>query len=409
MIDEMINDVRGRLQLLDVHEVRKLCRHFGIPLKSANQKKGELIDELLKIAEGGELPQRSNKGAKPKSSEYNEVLAEEIEGCRAVALGMAMAPKAEEQTFGVERGVIKKEGFFDGNGVLLDGFSAAATPVPLLKMRYDIRVGDIVELGVEKGGEAFEILKINGESPVRNRKAFADFVRVYPDTRLKLNGDLTCRVVNIFSPLALGQRVFIVGGQNTGKSSVLKSLLTGMTGVEKITLLVGAAPEEVTDFKRSGAGEVYFTTFEMPLEAHITAVSLVSEHLRRLAEAGKNAVLAVDGLEALTRLQTQTALDEIKKLLFTACNDENGGSVTVICTAESTVASVCFRFVDNCIALSDGLAARRIFPAIDMGNCYSDRKERFLTDSELDTEQKLCKIVAEKGVEAALELIKSAE
>lgn len=410
MNNELINCVRERLLLLDVHEVRKLCRHFDITLRSSNQKKGELIEELVKIAAGGELPQRSNKGAKPKSSGYNEVLAEEIEACRAVSLGKALQVKEQDEDFGVERGAIKKEGFYDGDGVRIGGFSALPTPVNLLTMRYDLRVGDLVELAAEKDGDAFEILKINGESPVKFRKNFADFVRVYPDTRVKLEGDLICRVANIFSPLALGQRAFIVGGQNTGKSAALKSLLTGISGeATKIVLLVGAAPEQVTEFKRSGAGAVYFTTFEMPFEAHLAAVRLVSEHARRLAELGKDVIFAVDGLETLTRTQSPAVTDEIKRLLFTACNDENGGSVTVICTTETGATGGVLRLVDNCLTLSEELAARRVYPAISLKDCYSDRKERFLSERELIAERELGKIAAEKGDEAALEIIKAAK
>lgn len=410
MINELLDSVHARLQAMDVHDVRKICRRFGIVLHSNNQKKDELIEGLMKIATGGAVPpKRSNKGAKPKSLEYDTALADDIEICRSAALGEQI-PQKKEEVIHVSHVKNIDDGFFDGEHICVDGFSGTILPDEALWGHCELRVGDHLKLGVVKGGDCYEIIKINGEPPKKFRKSFTDLSRVYPDTKIELSGSVERDVVNIVCPLAMGQRVMICGGMNTGKSSLLRSILYNIDkSFVKIFLLLYGAQEDIADCKRNFDGELYSTAFEKPLAEHVTAVRLVGEYALRLVELGKDVILAVDGLDNLLRSGSGVAIGEAKKLFSSACNIEGGGSVTVIAATEGGAADELTRFADNNISLSVELARKRVFPAIDVMSCFSDRAEKFTSADDLDLARRICRQASKCGDEYVIDLFRNCD
>src|SRR5437016_4898241 len=71
---------------------------------------------------------------------------------------------------------------------------------------------------------------------------------------------LTTRVMDMFTPIGMGQRGLIVAPPRTGKTVLLQHIAAGVTAnnpqMKLIMLLVDERPEEVTDMRRTVTGDV---------------------------------------------------------------------------------------------------------------------------------------------------------
>lgn len=413
MSDKILVDIAERLNKLNIFEMRQIARYFGVS-KPAESKKEQLISEVLDIAQAKSSPKAPSKvGAPPKSQSYDQELASDIETCRRyyiqlkdglsaggkVGQTLTVSDNASEKRDGnlkqvtgildkTDVYILRNEGFSNPYGVFVHDSYVA---------RYCLKCGDMV-CGMARRSaedESFgltDVISVNGGQPLQQRKDFNSFTRIYPEKRVKTerSGDAVCRIIDLCAPLALGQRAFITGPANSGKSTVLKSLLQGVklngTQIHTVTLLVGVRPEEATDFKRTlGEEDLFYTTFDMPDMEHVQAVRLVSEYAKRLCESGKDVVLAIDGLGNFVRALRKDRVEELKKLLFSACNAEEGASLTVIAVLESeeSVFGGVSALADMCVELSGELAKDRIFPAINIGGCFADRAEALLDGEEI--------------------------
>lgn len=413
MSDKILVDIAARLNKLNIFEMRQIARYFGVN-KPAESKKEQLISEVLDIAQAKASPKEPSKvGAPPKSQSYDHELVADIETCRRYYIQLQDSLSAEDshgQSLTVSdreretRGKNLKQvtGILDKTDVYILRDNGFSNPYGVFVHdsyvnRYGLRCGDMVcgmaQCSEQSNGFGLtDVISVNGDKPLKDRKDFTSFTRIYPEKRVKVgnSGDIACRIIDLCAPLALGQRAFITGPANSGKSSVLKSLLKGIKtsglGIETVTLLVGARPEEATDFKRTlGEDNLFITTFDMPDEEHVQAVCLVSEYAKRLCESGKDIVLAIDGLGNFVRALKNNRVEELKKLLFSACNAEEGASLTVIAVLESeeSVFGGVSALADMCIELSGELARNRTFPAINIRGCFADRAETLLEDSEI--------------------------
>ena len=144
--------------------------------------------------------------------------------------------------------------------------------------RYGLKTGDVVQCHVrpphegEKYFPLTSIDKINGRDPseVRDRVPFDHLKPLFPDEKFRLtkgrNDNLSCRVVDLFSPIGKGQRGLIVAQPKTGKTTLLKDIANAIASnhpeVYMIVLLIDERPEEVTDMERSVNAEVIASTFD---------------------------------------------------------------------------------------------------------------------------------------------------
>jgi transcription termination factor Rho len=93
---------------------------------------------------------------------------------------------------------------------------------------------------------------------------------------------------------------------------------------------------------------VIAATFDRSAEDHTTIAELAVDRARRLVELGHDVVLLLDSVNRLSRAYAQTqpgagrvttesadeyALGQVKRLLSAARNLENGGSLTILATA----------------------------------------------------------------------------
>ncbi|HEY6100863.1 MAG TPA: Rho termination factor N-terminal domain-containing protein, partial [Anaeromyxobacter sp.] len=182
------------------------------------------------------------------------------------AILQAQSKAAEEKKEDMEVG---GEGTLE---VLPDGFGFLRSPdfsylpgpddiyvSPSQIRRFNLRTGDTVRGTVRqpKDGERyFALLKvdsINASPPEENQDKvlFDNLTPLYPTKRLTLEhdpGEMTTRVVDLFSPIGKGQRCLIVSPPRAGKTVLLQNIAHAVTAnhpeVTLIVLLIDERPEE---------------------------------------------------------------------------------------------------------------------------------------------------------------------
>ena len=285
---------------------------------------------------------------------------------------------------------------------------------------FGLKTGDTVTGPIRpprEGEKYFPLIKvsnINGRSPeyVRDRVPFEHLTPLFPDEKFNLttgiNDPLSCRVVDLFSPIGKGQRGLIVAQPKTGKTVLLKEIANAIAAnhpeVYMIVLLIDERPEEVTDMARSVRAEVVSSTFDEPAERHVKVASMVHEKAKRLVECGHDVVILLDSITRLARAYNTvapasgkvlsggveaSALHKPKRFFGAARNIENGGSMTIIATALTETGSKMddvifeeFKGTGNMeLQLDRRLSNKRIFPAVDI-IASSTRRDDLLLDND---------------------------
>ena len=275
------------------------------------------------------------------------------------------------------------------------------------QIKYNaLKNGDTVtgEIRPPKEGDKYfplvKITYINGRSPefIRDRVPFDFLTPLFPDEKFNLLGqgherDLSCRIVDMFTPIGKGQRGLIVAQPKTGKTMLLKSIANAIADnhpeVYEIVLLIDERPEEVTDMSRSVKAEVVASTFDEPAERHVKVANMVLEKARRLVECGHDVVILLDSITRLARAYNTVqpasgkvltggvdanALQKPKRFFGATRNIEGGGSLTILATALTETGSKMddvifeeFKGTGNMeLQLDRTLSNRRIFPAVNV-------------------------------------------
>ena len=284
----------------------------------------------------------------------------------------------------------------------------------------DLRCGDMITCTVhlpktedQKLCTLSEVLLVNGEENLRNRPLFEDFTPTYPKEQLVLANDgldkeynVTCRVIDLVSPIGFGQRTLVVAPPKCGKTTVLHSLalsiLMGYKDVKLIIVLVGERPEEVTEMKKTAPGaEIVFSTFDEPSENQIKMTELIIDRAKRLVELGNKVVILLDSITRLVRSYNYAvpssgkiltggvdpaALIRPKKFFGSARNTEEGGSLTIVATSLLETGSKMDDFIfeelkgtgNAEIRLSRNISKKRVFPAIDISQSGARRTDMFI-------------------------------
>ena len=289
--------------------------------------------------------------------------------------------------------------------------------------RFGIRTGDTVSGQVRppKEGERYfglvRVEKINDADPdqgsSRYRTVFERMTPIFPQEQIILEtnaGELATRMVDLFSPVGLGQRGLIVSPPKAGKTTMLKQIANGVvTNCPKALLmvaLIGERPEEVTDMRRAVKGEVYASTFDDSVEEQCRMAELALERAKRLVELGRDVIILLDGITRLTRAYNlavpssgrtlsggidPVALYPPKKFLGAARNIEEGGSLTILATCLIDTGSRMdeviyeeFKGTGNMeLHLDRRLAERRFFPAVDIVRSGTRREELLFNEETL--------------------------
>ncbi|WP_019121056.1 transcription termination factor Rho [Brevibacillus massiliensis] len=288
--------------------------------------------------------------------------------------------------------------------------------------RFDLRMGDLVSGKVRppKENERYfgllQVEAVNGQDPelAAERLHFPALTPLYPQKKLVLETSptkLSTRIMDMLTPVGLGQRGLIVAPPKAGKTVLLKEIANSITenhpDISLFVLLIDERPEEVTDMQRSVKGEVVASTFDELPENHIKVAELVLERAKRLVEHKKDVVILLDSITRLARAYNlvippsgrtlsggidPAAFHRPKRFFGSARNIEEGGSLTILATSLIETGSRMddviyeeFKGTGNMeLHLDRKLAERRIFPAIDIRRSGTRREELLLSKEELD-------------------------
>ncbi len=357
----------------------------------------------------------------------------------------------------IERGVVVR-----GSGtleVLPDGYgflrSAAhnylASPEdiyvsPSQIRRVGLRTGLIVEgpirLPVE-GQDNFALMQVdlvNGLSPEERVSPtnFEDLTPLHPNRRLILEttaDELNMRVIDLVTPIGMGQRGLIVSPPRAGKTILLQkialSLLKNHPNCYLIVLLVDERPEEVTDMARTVFGpncEVVASTFDEPSQEHIHVSEIVLEKAKRLVEHGKDVIILLDSITRLARAHNTeapsggkllsggldtNAMQKPKRFFGAARQTEEGGSLTVLATALIDTGSRMddvifeeFKGTGNMeLHLDRRLVDKRVWPAIDINRSGTRKEEMLLHPQEVEKVRILRRVLSDMHPVEAMEML----
>jgi transcription termination factor Rho len=371
-------------------------------------------------------------------SELKEKTVEELtEVARELRVEGASGMRKQDLIFAILQAQTEKIGYVFSEGVLEilpDGFGFLRSPdysylpgpddiyvSPSQIRRFSLRTGDLVsgQIRPPKEGERyFALLKveaINHESPEENikRTLFDNLVPYYPTIKINLEyepNDYSTRVMDLITPIGMGQRGMIVAAPRTGKTMLLQSIAKATKknhrDIHLIILLIDERPEEVTDWKRQvPLAEIISSTFDEPPQRHCQVAEIVIEKAKRFVECKRNVVILLDSITRLARAYNAiiptsgkvlsggldaNALQKPKRFFGAARNIETGGSLTILATALVDTGSRMddvifeeFKGTGNMeLHLDRKLVDRRIFPSIDI-NASGTRKEELLVDKDV--------------------------
>ena len=298
----------------------------------------------------------------------------------------------------------------------------------------------------EKNPALLRIDSVNGRSPdeAGRRPRFEDLTPLFPDQKLRMEIaddplNMTARIIDLISPIGMGQRGMIVSPPKAGKTTIMKQIARAIEvnnpEVMLFVLLVDERPEEVTDMRRwLLRGEVVASTFDRPSDEHTHVAELTIERAKRMVEYGKDVVIMLDGITRLARAYNLAApatgrimsggidtgaLYPPKKFFGAARNVEEGGSLTILATALVETGSKMdevifeeFKGTGNMeLRLDRRIAERRIYPAIDVASSSTRHEELLFERKQLQQVYKLRRVLSglqqdgEGSGAAALELL----
>ncbi len=374
-----------------------------------------------------------------------------------------MGMKKQQLIFRILKERVRQNGLMYGEGVLEvlpDGYgflrnskySYVSSPddiyvSPSQIRRFGIRSGNVISGQIRPPKESekyFALLRveaINYQEPdkLAEKVVFADLTPLHAEQRLILETapeELGMRIIDLTTPIGMGQRGLIVAPPRTGKTVLLQKMAnaisTNYSQVKMIVLLIDERPEEVTDMERKTNDdvEVISSTFDEPTNRHCQVAEMVIEKAKRMVEYGEDVVILLDSITRLARAYNTemphsgkiltggvdaNAMQMPKRFFGAARNIENGGSLTIIATALIDTGSKMdevifeeFKATGNMeLHLDRRLVERRTFPAIDISKSGTRREELLLDTRELELTYRLRKVLSEMNMVEAIELLKN--
>jgi transcription termination factor Rho len=370
--------------------------------------------------------------------------------------------KKQDLIFKILKERVKQNGLMFGEGtleVLPDGFGFLRSPdynylpcpddiyvSPSQIRRFGLKTGAIVagQIRPPKENERyFALLRveaINYEDPdkLSEKVGFDDLTALHPMGRLILEhgaDEISMRVVDLVSPIGMGQRGLIVAPPRTGKTILLQkianSILANHESAYVMVLLIDERPEEVTDMERSVKGptaEVISSTFDEPASRHIQVAEMVIEKAKRMVEFGRDVVILLDSITRLARAYNTeaphsgkiltggidaSALQKPKRFFGAARKIEEAGSLTILATALVDTGSRMddvifeeFKGTGNMeLHLDRRLVDKRVWPAIDVNRSGTRREELLMDPEELRRVWILRRVLNDMNPVEAMELL----
>ena len=268
-----------------------------------------------------------------------------------------------------------------------------------------------------RGPQLVKLLRINGEEPAKYQglRPFEELTTINPNKKIKLEtvpDRYTTRIMDLMTPLGMGQRGLIVAPPRTGKTTLLHHIAEAVAKnhpeMELIILLVDERPEEVTDFRRSHpTAQLMASSNDADIKSHTRISQLAIERAKRLVEAGKHVFILLDSITRTARAFNNAmggggrtmsggidarAMEIPRKIFAAARNTEEAGSLTIVATALIETGSRMdelifqeFKGTGNMeMVLDRKISDQRIYPAIDIFLSGTRREELLLQPWELE-------------------------
>jgi transcription termination factor Rho len=291
---------------------------------------------------------------------------------------------------------------------------------PEIVRRFALRDGMWINGEIRRGSrgpQLTKLLTINGEEPTKYQglRPFEELTTINPNKRIKLEtvpDRYTTRIMDLMTPLGMGQRGLIVAPPRTGKTTLLHHIADAVAKnhpeMELIILLVDERPEEVTDFRRSHpTAQLMASSHDADIKSHTRISQLAIERAKRLVEAGKHVFILLDSITRTARAFNNAmggggrtmsggidarAMETPRKIFAAARNTEEAGSLTIVATALIETGSRMdelifqeFKGTGNMeMVLDRKISDQRIYPAIDIFLSGTRREELLLQAWELE-------------------------
>jgi transcription termination factor Rho len=307
----------------------------------------------------------------------------------------------------------------------------AASQIQRFRLRPGQEVTGLVRpaRGSERSPALERVEAVEGLPPEEAQRLpqFQDLPAEPPTQRLRLESTperLTTRALDLLAPVGKGQRGLIVAPPKAGKTRFLEEIAAGLVAnhpdVVPQLWLIDERPEEVTVFRRLGAGQVIAASFDDATGGQLRLAELALARAQRLVERGRDVFVLVDSLTRLARaanLQTSgggrtmtggldtRALQFPRRLFGAARQVEGGGSLTLLATCLVETGSRLddyvfeeFKGTGNWeVRLDRRLAERRLFPAIDVAASGTRREELLYAQQEAPAIQRLRRRLLDAG------------
>jgi transcription termination factor Rho len=217
--------------------------------------------------------------------------------------------------------------------------------------RCELRPGDEIAGPVrsprrnERHPSLVRIDKVNGgdaEKPAE-RLRFEDLTPVFATQALTSPDGLDA------APYGRGSRVAVGGPPGSGITTLLRRIVLALKAAHEdldvTVVLAGVRPEEVTEWKRDSAVAIAGGGFDRPVDDQAQAAEIAIERGKRAAEAGRHAVVVIDGLDALPP-------SAARRVFGAARSTEEAGTLTVF--ASTGMAGEPLRLATTRIVLEPG-------------------------------------------------------
>ena len=394
--------------------LREIGRKIGVK-SSSTKLKDELILNIIKIQNGELEPDvQSKRGAPTKNVDVSAFYRREIVPDEEILYPTDFQTEVFEFN---DVSPVNTKGFFklisqDGYGFVLKEPTKRSYDDVFVSQnivtKYNIKDGDYVLCDSKKSHNGLYYLNtvyfINDISvdDLTTRADFDNLQVAYPNKKLSFldsNLSKSAGIVDAFAPIGFGQRAMVVGENFTGKTTLIKDLALSVSKNSDVSayfvVLLGQSPEVISDFKTAFGDNLYATSYDDDVDSHISVIDFVLNRSKRLVELGQNVVvfacpssnvLSVNH-EDVAEKNTQI-LSAFKKLVALGRNVVDGASLTIVFSIDKKdylANEYFFAPVVNCkIVLSNDLASKRVFPAIDLLASVSQKDYVLLSKTDYD-------------------------
>ncbi len=426
-----------------IKDLQAYGREEGVAWATA-KKKGEVIQEIIAIFTGKLAPVPvSNQGAPVKNNHYDPKIKEQMDALRAQYLAKeseipplpSFVSKREELVFEspvqaeLDRQNPYKNNVYRGQLTVIGGVYYL---LPLrciengqrivlsekLFMEYDLQEGDIVSCFAEMSTSVLvvtQVLTVNGRDvKERVRNDFNDAVYAtepIPFYHQDRANSVVCKYLEWLSPVCKGQRGCLIAPPKAGKTQFLreiaKSAIELNPRLNVFVLLVGQPVEEVSAFRKIvGEENFIYSTYDDEPERQVFTADFIMNRAIAYAQNNADVLLLIDSFTTLARAYNDTeqsiggrtlaggleskTLQYLKKYLGKARKLQQGGSLTILGTVSENTGNPMDELIANEllsvanleIRLSDALASKRIYPALECKDGYAVDNERITLQGE---------------------------